>query len=693
MAASTKASYKKHTEQVARPVAYRDVLKWEAVTDINYMKQLFEGKKFFSFDTETTGLDYNRARLAGFSFCFDSVTGYYVPISHKTDINADRSLLDYVVSKICDNDIIVYMFNKRFDLNILEISEKYEIGVRMNVKDVQALIWLRDTDITMPSLKWASEHFLGIIQPRYDDVAGSSTFDYAKVEDITEYAALDAICTLRLVPDTLTKHKDLKQVFEIDDKSIEAMRIFEKERIRLDIEWLKKEHDSILFKIKETENKIYGMVGYEFNVNSDIKVAEALQKSGAILTEKTPGGRWCVSMDILEKLDIPLAKLLVENSRMGTYLSTFVKNLIGESDLEGKIRFNYKLVSVVTGRFSSGGDKESTYYAKLNAQNIPKPHQIEVAMVHDSSSSTGWDIRNISDVCILDESGKITGLVDGIEEAYICETGCKDGALRSAFLPDDEDSVWVSIDYSGQELRIAANFSHENTFIEAYRTGGDPHMTTAKAIWGPTADKNHRRMAKGANFALQYGGSAYTLMQNLNLSKVEADDFFKKYCAAMPTLIAWQAYMKKQAKQTGVVKSAFGRPYRLGKFFTDGVDNKMRSYGERCALNYPIQGTGGDVIRIAVVRVLNVFIAMKKAVIDGFTFKSTVHDEINYSVKKWFLHDFMRTIPVQMRMNFQGWAVPLEVETSIGNNWSECVPYTYNIETRVYTPKGKHIKK
>lgn len=687
--AQVKKEWRTHFEPKARLVDYRSVFKFEAVYTLEELKALFVGQTEFAFDTETTGLDYNVAKIAGFSISFDGITGYYIPIAHKRDRNAPRECLDFIVERICDDNMIILMYNKKFDLNMLEVAEGYNLGLRFNVKCVQALIWLRDTDFSMPSLKWASEHFMGIVQPRYDSVAGESTFDYALVSDVLEYACLDAICTKRLAVQTIQKYPNIQVIYDIDDKSIEAIRKMEHGKIRLDMEWLRKEETRIHFEIKEKERKIYDVTGYEFNINSTVQTADALIRCGVVLTDKTPGGKWAVNMDVLYKVEHPVAKMLIEHSSMTTYLSTFIKNLIGESDENGWIRFNYKTCNVITGRFSSGGDAKNPYYAALNAQNIPKPVQIEVAMVRNDSEVTGWRMLPLADVAEL-EGHKVLGTKGEYKEFYVVETGRNAGGVRCAFLPDDDDSVWVSIDYAGQELRIAANFSGEPTFVDAFLNNEDPHMTTARKIWGEAADKNKRRDAKSANFGLQYGGTGYTLATNLGITEREGNDFYAAYCKAMPVLVQWQNYMKRTAKRDGVVYSAFGRPFRLKRFFEEGVAWKMKSYGERCALNYPIQGSGGDVIRMALVRVVTYWWAMLNAKIQGFNSKSTVHDEINFSVKKNFLRVFMKAVPKMMRMYFPEWKVPLDVDCSIGHTWGEAVSYKYNEETKEFTPKGDY---
>jgi DNA polymerase-1 len=687
-----KKDFRTHFEPPVRQVDYKSVFKWEPILTLDRLKEVMEGCKEFAFDTETTGLDYYKLRLAGFSFSIDGNTGYYVPIAHKRDKNAPRECLDYIVEKICDDSIFVIMFNKKYDLNVLELCEGYDLGFRFNVKDAQALVWLRDTDWAMPSLKWASEHFLGVVQPTYGDVAGESTFDYAMVEDVLEYAALDAICTKRLVSNTFSKYPELRTIFDIDDRAIEATRKFEHDKIRLDMDWIKKEESGIIFKLRELERKIFNITGFEFNINSPMQTADALLRVGCILTQKTPTGKWAVNDDVISSLDHPIAKLLSDHSHATTYLGTFIKNLIGESDIEGKIRFNYKTCQVVTGRYSSGGDAKNSYYAALNAQNIPKPRQVEVAMVPCSTDEfiTGWKHLPLEEVAELDEKGHVIGTKGEYKEFIVSETGTRTNGVRCSFLPDDDESVWVSIDYAGQELRIAANFSGEKTFVDAFLSGGDPHMETAKKIYGPEANKNHRRDAKGANFALQYGGTGYTLAQNMGITQDEGDAFYNSYCKAMPTLVSWQTYMKRTARRDGTVYSALGRPFRLKRFFGAGVTRRQQSYGERCALNYPIQGTGGDVIRLALGRVSNYYQAMKKAGYNGFTFKSTVHDEINFSVKNKFLHTFMKSVPSMMEMHFPEWKVPLLADVEIGPNWGESVAYKYDVDNRIYTPKGDY---
>jgi len=215
-----------YVDKPAPLVDYRQQFSWRSLTNPEKIAAILEGEKKIAFDTETNGLNPLTSRVAGYSFSVDGKTGYYVPLLHKRDVNAPREALDLIVDYIRNN--VTFMFNKKFDLNMLEIAEGYDLGHCLKVYDTQALVWLKDCDVKMPSLKWASEFYLGIRQPTYEEtIEGSVTFDYARVEDVVEYAALDSICTYQLTGKMMQLMPKIKQIFKIDNLSIEAVRKFE----------------------------------------------------------------------------------------------------------------------------------------------------------------------------------------------------------------------------------------------------------------------------------------------------------------------------------------------------------------------------------------------------------------------------------------------------------------------------------
>lgn len=585
-----------HTEPMVPKIDYRKMYTWSSVTDLDEIRLLFEGKKVFAFDTETNGLNFLESKIAGFSFSFDGRHGYYVPVRHRMDENAPIEALRFVHDQICDKSKIVLMFNKKFDLNMLQVAEGLGLHVVTNVLDVQSWVWLRDTGVRMPSLKDSAEHFLGVQQPTFAETVGGRTFDFAKVEEAVEYAALDAIVTFQLAAQMKNKFPHFKRIFEIDNLAIEALRVFEYEPVRLNTKPLQAIADNTLGEMNRIEQEMHEIAGNVFNVQSGDQLAEALIQCGVQLQDKTDKGKWKLDKFTLPKIKHPLAQLSLEYNKLSTYYSTFVKKLLDYGD---EARFNYKTCSVVTGRLSSGGRKlkkgeKRDYYIGANAQNIPKPHQSYAYIVEDTDEVTGWRFLEYEPEYASDEEREQhqRDLFAEHGALYLVEMGDdrKGQTVRQVFVPDDDDSVFVSIDYSGQELRVISNMSGENVWIDALLNGEDLHASTARAVWGPQADSNHRKKAKGINFALNYGGSAYSLSKSGDMTMEEAEAIIAKYNKAMPKLYRWKVYMKSMAKTKGYVTSGFGRMLMLGKHFKRNATWAQKSMAERDALNYPVQG-------------------------------------------------------------------------------------------------------
>ena len=660
----------------AKAIDYRKTFKWKALVNPEEISALLEGETKIAFDTETTGLDPKTSKIAGYSFSLDGVTGYYVPIMHKHDTNAPREALDIIVEfiKTCP---AVLMYNKKFDLNMLEIAEGYSLGNCFNVHEVMALTWLRDCDVKFPSLKWASEFYLGIRQPKFDDVMGeTSTFDFALVDEITEYAALDAICTYRLASYMIEKMPKVKGIYKIDNLSVEAVRNMENVPIPVDYEWLKKEAAVSTELIISLKKEIMDMVGYEFNPDSNVQKAEALLSMGVQLTSKTEKGNWKVAIDQLKELDDPLAAKLVDYSKEIKYHNSYVSKLQKEYETkQGEIRFNYHPFRVPTGRMASGADKKNAYYAHLNIQSVPKSSQIDVAVIKSKDSPTGF---KVVDLDIAEKSGV---------EHYVTESGAKFHGIREAFIPEDDESVFVSIDYKTEELRIAANLSGEPIWLDAFKNGRDLHMETAKAVFGQDADKNDRKKAKIINFAALYGATEYTLHKKMGVSISEAKLYLDKYWDALKHLSRWKQYVTRKAVREDVF-TWFGRPRRMSRYFNDKAERSYRAYGYRTSVNTIVQGTAGDIIRIALGK-MHLWREKNPELAKNFRPLTQVHDEINFTVRKDWIHQFMNVVPELMTMRFKEWEVPIEVDVSIGDNWGRVVSYSY--ENGVFKPEGNYV--
>jgi len=703
------SSFGQHTERAVAARNFRDSVNFEIVRDFATMKAILSDANYFAFDTETTGLDPTRSRLVGFSFAVDTEKGYYVPIGHKVGENADRKLLRYLAHLIKKNKNCL-AYNKKFDLNVLEISEGLDVGDCLNVFDVMALVWLRDTDIVMPSLKEATRHFLGWTQPKFAETVGESeTFDLITPEDALVYAGLDAVSTFGLFEDTILSHPYLKRIFTIDNLSVEVIRRIEHSEQHMDLEWIEREYVQCSRKVQELRNELFSLAGKEFNPNSRPQIAQILLNLGVPLDVKTEKGAWKVSLEVLDKYEHPICKALSAYSTETKYLGSYVTALRANLKGEDPVRFNYLCMKAPTGRLACGGEKarkgkRNTYYSPINLQSMPKASHGDRLIGLCPTSATGWELfpdevmrkkdgqRQIAHKRvrkILEDRG-----VPGDAPLYIVKAGPSkygEGAIRNAFIPNTPTSVWVSVDYKAEELRIAAGLSGERIWIDAINSGGDIHWTTARSVFGPDATSDDRKTSKAINFGGLYGGTEYALSRTMGMSLDEAKDYLEKYAAGLPTLSAWKAYMKSKAKKEDLF-TYFGRPRRMARYFKYGASWKQKGFGERTALNTVVQGCGADVLRLVLGRIYKDALSHPE-MHSGYVIRSTVHDEINFSVESSSIHTFMGVIPDLMTMDMRkDWDLTLEVDVSIGNSWGECVGYSYDREARVFTPSGELVE-
>lgn len=167
---------------------------------------------------------------------------------------------------------------------------------------------------------------------------------------------------------------------------------------------------------------------------------------------------------------------------------------------------------------------------------------------------------------------------------------------------------------------------------------------------------------------LLYGMSKYSVKDRFNMDTIkEAEDFVNQYKKTLNTLFAWEERMKKSARKTGVVYTYFGRPRRL-KWYFNHEDSGMRAFAYRSAINSPIQGCGSDILKIALVKLWdNVFTNPKYK--EDVLFMSTVHDEINFSVRKSKMEEIIPVLLEYMELEVPGWQVPMEADWEVGNNW------------------------
>lgn len=722
------------------------------ILSIEELKQaLAPATDYMGFDTETTGLSAEKNFLVGYSFCLDGKTAYYVPVRHATFGLGDEAL-DLIYEKMC-NTKTVAMFNMRFDVRMMEwhgyIDEyekiqlepltqderdkkllqlsdrqffKYDMA-KVNVYDVQAVVYLADTNIKYPSLKASEEWYLGWRGHSFEETLGDATnFYHLTPEEAYQYAAVDALGTYLLGIKCKPFYDEAKTSGQLDVQCLQPLTRFENELTKIDVHKLKEYSETFSRKIEEVQNACYAQVGYQFNMGSPKDRSNALDELGIYTGERNKRGEMKTNAGLLEECIDNLDKNdpnrkflenLIEYATLKKQQSSYVDNIIEMCNNEhhrNHLRFSYKTTEVPSGRLAAGGDRKNDFFANLNIQNITKPHAHMYFVQHQDLVKQKYpEMIEMLDKSGTREEGTYNGAwcfrildwifwdkpfeIDGQQEMQ-SEGFTQDLNIRSAFLPDD-GRYWVSLDFNAEEIRVPALISKEPVWLNTFMHGGDVHKNTAIALWGEeNYSRDKRKWAKGANFGILYGQTARNFADGFGISYEEAQEFVMRFKTSLPILFSWVSRHEREAKQRGTVYTMFGRPRRVA-YWMNHPEQKMVAFGKRTAVNTTIQGTGADILKIAFLKLFKQFYTPKDYR-QHMKFINTIHDEINYNVRKESINIIVPRLIQCMRLKLPQWEFPMEVGLGIGNRWGQCVDFEFDTTTfQILRPKMEeyHPKK
>lgn len=389
-----------------------------------------------------------------------------------------------------------------------------------------------------------------------------------------------------------------------------VLRSMEKEGIMVNKTALKQYGDELAVKIAELEKDIYELAGTEFNINSPKQLGEILfEKMGLPSGKKTKTG-YSTSADVLEKLaeSYPIVDKILEYRTLTKLKSTYADGLAEYIGPDNRIHGKFNQTITATGRISS---------TEPNLQNIP--------------------IR--------------------------MELGRK---IRKVFIPK-EGCIFVDADYSQIELRLLAHMSGDDTLIEAYKEDSDIHKITASKVFNTPLDKvtpKQRSNAKAVNFGIVYGISSFGLSRDLSISRKEAKEYIDEYFKTYKTLKSYLDRLVTDAKEKGYSETIYGRRRPVPELASGNF--MQRQFGERIAMNSPLQGTAADIIKIAMINVNN---RLKNEKLKSKLILQ-IHDEllIETAVDE---EERVRTILKEEMENAAELKVPLETDIHSGNNWFE----------------------
>lgn len=647
-------------------------LKFDIVSEKNFDSVLSEVKKAdrISLDTETTGLDFERNEVVGFSFCYGK-TSYYVVLNHvNRKAVLDREMANELLRNILEKKMI-YLFNAIFDLRMIKIHfpSAFSFLNWDGIVDVQSLCFLVDTNILMPSLKSEAHYWLGIQPPKFDEVVGEDIIK-ADLASLAHYGAFDAYTTYHigeLLFPVLSQYYGF--VVGLDRKIIRPVMEAEETEFLVDREYIQNLYEFTEKKIESYSAKVYEEYGEYLNLNSDVQVRNKLLSLGYTTGMQTPKGAMSVKKEALEKLrGVPLADWSLEYKHYTKLLSSYIKPVMGRLDIKRPVRFRYLLSEVPTYRFASAGDgvkvknkdKNQGYFINMNFQSVIKDHVTEKELMY-CPEDIDWQWDPIPEDYESAEVNQVDYLVGRVETQ-------EPNSFRKVFKAPD-GYVWLSTDFSGQELRIAANYSKEMVWVNAFLSGDDIHRITAEAIWGKESyNKDYRKKAKIANFLCLYGGSAYAMAPKLGLTQKEAEDFLKNYWKSLPQLARWVEDVHRRSRRDGYVLSDYRLPRRTGWFYRQG-SMKQSSFGDRTAANTLIQSSGAVIMRIAFIKQWE---QLRPKYKDAIQFRGTIHDEFNWVVRKDVLAEFMEDQrKLMVNTTPKHWLVPMDVSFEIGSAWGE----------------------
>ena len=574
---------------------------YELVQDLAALERWIDAARtagVVAVDTETTGLDPFRAEIVGFSLAVAPHVACYVPLAHGKVKHENAGLdlagateapkqLDKAVALAAlkglleDPAILKVGQNVKFDLLVFR-----QLGLEMApFDDTMLLSYVLEGGRHGHGMDELAELHLGHKTIKFSEVTGSGknqiTFDRVPLDKALAYAAEDADITLRLynhlkpqlIPERLTT------VYEtLERPLVPVLASMEQAGVLVDVKVLRRLSNDFAERLAALEVEIYKLAGRNFTIGSPKQLGEILFDEMGLTTsdggKKTKTGAHATGAEVLEELAAQghtLPQRVLDWRQLAKLKSTYTDALQTQiNPVTGRIHTSYAQAIASTGRLSSNDP---------NLQNIP--------------------IRT-------EEGRKIRG-------AFVAPPG----------------QLLLSVDYSQIELRLTADMAGVAGLKAAFAAGQDIHAITASQVFGVPLEKmdsETRRRAKAINFGIIYGMSAFGLAQNLAIPQEEARAYITAYFERYPEIRAYMDRTKKEAHAKGYVTTLFGRRVHLPAI--QDKNPARRAFGERAAINAPIQGTAADIIKRAMIRLPPALIA------EGLSAKLLlqVHDELIFEV-------------------------------------------------------------
>lgn len=595
---------------------YRTVL---TAQDLQDLVDALSRAKIISFDTETTSLDPLRADLVGISFSVEQGSAFYLPLGH-TGAEAPRQIglqkaLEALRPVLEDPGRPKVGQNLKYDLLVLR---RAGIEVQGLSFDTMIASYLLNPSKPSHGLDAIALEYLNYRTMTYAEVTGKGRkqigFNDVDVATATRYSGEDADIALRLkeLLEPKLREQGMDSLFhDLEMRLMAVLADMEFAGVKVDAPFLHAMSLRLEQAIEQVRGSIYTLAGTEFNINSPKQLADVLfTRLGLTPVKRTKTG-YSTDVDVLEQLSgvHPLPAEILQYRTLAKLKSTYVDALPEMIDPDtGRLHTSLNQTVTATGRLSS---------SEPNLQNIP----------------------------IRTEVGR---------------------EIRRAFIAEPGNSL-LSADYSQIELRILAHLSEDPTLIQTFVDGLDVHTRTASEVLGLPLEEitpEMRRKAKAVNFGIIYGISAFGLAQDIGVSNAEAKRFIDGYFARYPRVREFIDRTVEQARTNGYVTTLLGRRRFIPELSSPTA--AVRSFGERMAVNTPIQGTAADLIKMAMITIHR---AIRDRGLAGRMILQ-VHDELIFETPDAEI-SAMQDLAREEMEGVLELSVPVKVDLGVGKNWDE----------------------
>ncbi len=601
--------------QTAEAGDYRTVL---TVAELDEMIAALQTAGRFAVDTETTSLVAVQAELVGLSFAIRAGHAWYVPVGHHYLGAPEQLSQELVLEKL--RPLLESAEYKKIGQNI-----KYDAlvlrhaGVELRGVAIDTMIL---SYVTHPQAKshgldaLALKHLNHKMIP-YSEMTGTGKkqicFSEVEVEKAVRYAAEDADITWQLAEKLLPQLPpgEMTELFyHVEMPLVDVLTRMEWSGITIDGDFLGSLSGQMGSKLEKLESEIHHLAGGAFNINSPKQLGEVLFEKLRLPKGKKTKTGWSTNVEVLNNLaaEHEIAARILEYRSISKLKSTYSDALPKLLNPEtGRVHTSFNQAVTATGRLSSSDP---------NLQNIP----------------------------IRTPEGR---------------------RIREAFIPAAGWAL-LSADYSQVELRVLAYMADVPALKESFVAGEDIHRRTASEIFNvfpEMVSAEMRRQAKTINFGVIYGMGAFSLAKDLGISRSEAQQFIDHYFERYPAILKYLEEKKIEARENRYVTTLLGRRCAIPEI--DSKNGAVRSYAERNAINYPIQGSAADIIKVAMVNI------DRRLTEESFKTRMLlqVHDELVFEAPEDELERVKELIKVEMESAVE-LDVPLQVDIGTGDNWA-----------------------